>query len=100
MYNFQFTFIYPTSHKLNAMTYGFIFLFQNNFEYIFLCPYKKSFLIGFWVDYFFVYFTLPTPGNNYKKRLQLFFPNYEFLNFVFINIVVFFLFMLVVLFSH
>jgi hypothetical protein len=40
MYNFQSTFIFPTSHKLNAMTYGFIFLFQNNFEYIFLSTSK------------------------------------------------------------
>jgi hypothetical protein len=74
MYNFQFTFIYPISHKLNAMTYGFIFLFQNYFEYIFLYPYQDffHFLIGFWADYFFVYFTLPTPKNNYKKHYNFF----------------------------
>ncbi len=71
MYNFQSNFIYPTSHKLNAMTYGLIFYLKIILN-ILSCIHIKNyfiFLIGFWVDYVFVYFTLPTPKLTLQPKL-------------------------------
>ncbi len=68
--------LYSTSHKLMGLTYGIIFILQDILN-LFSCVHIKkcsSFLIRFWVDYFFCLLYLANILKKlWKKKIYIYF---------------------------